>query len=172
MVPPSRNLELKAHDPRPAQSLAACRLLGAEDKGLLLQQDTYFNVPEGRLKLRRESDVARLIAYERDDLSEARQSLYRIAEVTDATGTEAALAAVLGIQIEVSKQRRLFVLGDIRIHLDLVVDLGSFIEFEAVAGQKDPATFEAELTRLRQSFEIDGDDLIAESYADLKLRGI
>jgi len=172
MVPPNRNLELKALDRRPAQSLAACRLLGAEDKGLLLQQDTYFNVPGGRLKLRRESDVAQLIAYERDDLADARQSLYRIAEVTDATGVEAALMAALGIQTKVSKQRRLFVLGNVRIHLDLVVDLGSFIEFEAVAGRDDPTAFDAELTGLRHSFRIDEDDLIAESYADLKLRGI
>ena len=136
----------------------------------MLQQDTYFNVPEGRLKLRRESDRAQLIAYERDDLSAPRQSLYRIAAVTNATEIEAALAAVLGVQVEVSKQRRLFLLGDTRIHLDLVVDLGSFIELEAVAGRDDPSVFDAELSRLRRSFQIGEDDLIGESYADIKLR--
>lgn len=144
-------------------------MLGAEDRGVLLQQDTYFEVPEGRLKLRREADVAQLIAYERPDGRDARQSLYRIAEVADPAEVEAALASVLGIRTRVSKQRRLFLLGGVRIHLDLVVDLGSFIEFEAVAGRADPASFDAELDRLRLAFRIGPDDLVVESYGDLKL---
>lgn len=169
MLPPSRNLELKARDPDPARSLRTCRALGARDGAVLLQQDTYFVVPEGRLKLRRESAApAQLIAYERADRTSARESRYRIAEVPDATETEAALAAVLGVKVQVSKQRRLFLLGDVRIHLDLVVGLGSFIELEAVAGQAATADFGVELSRLRRAFQIDESDLVAESYSDLK----
>jgi adenylate cyclase class 2 len=172
MLPPSRNLELKAFDPSPTRSLRTCFKLGAEDIGLLLQEDTFFEVPRGRLKLRREGSApAQLIAYERADQREARESLYRIATVSDATETEAALAAALGIEVRVSKQRRLFLLRDIRIHLDLVVGLGNFIEFEAVADRADPADFGARLTELREAFEIADTDLIAKSYGDLKLRG-
>ena len=49
-----RNIELKALDPDPARSLAVCRELGAEDKGVLRQRDTYFRTRAGRLKLREE----------------------------------------------------------------------------------------------------------------------
>jgi adenylate cyclase class IV len=98
-VGPRRNLELKARDRDPARSLRVCRELGAEDKGTLVQRDTYFEVPRGRLKLREEPDAAAtLIAYERPDLV-------------------------------VGKVRRLFIHEGVRIHLDRVDDLGDFIEF-------------------------------------------
>jgi adenylate cyclase class IV len=50
-----RNLELKARDVDPKRSLEVCEYLQAEDRGTLLQGDTYFDVPRGRLKLRRET---------------------------------------------------------------------------------------------------------------------
>src|SRR3712207_5002758 len=49
---PRRNVELKATDPDPQRSLAVCLELGAEDRGVIVQRDTYFRVPTGRLKLR------------------------------------------------------------------------------------------------------------------------
>jgi len=65
---PNRNVELKAADPDPARSLAACRELGAEDKGVLRQRDTYFRTRAGRLKLREEEPGgAVLIQYDRPD---------------------------------------------------------------------------------------------------------
>jgi adenylate cyclase class IV len=64
-----RNLELKVRDADPKRSLRACEHLRAEDRGALSQKDTYFDVPRGRLKLRREVGApAHLIAYERPDL--------------------------------------------------------------------------------------------------------
>jgi adenylate cyclase class 2 len=54
---PSRNVELKAHDPDPAGTLARSLAAGAEDRGLLRQRDTYFAVAHGRLKLDRKSVV-------------------------------------------------------------------------------------------------------------------
>jgi len=171
MLPPSRNLELKARDRDPARSLRTCRALGAEDRGLLLQQDTYFAVPDGRLKLRRESGApAQLIAYERPDRTGTSESRYRIAEVADATQTEAVLASALGIEARVSKQRRLFLLGAVRIHLDLVVDLGSFIELEEITGRAPGEGIGVALARLRRAFGITDSDLVAESYGDLRSR--
>ena len=40
MTEPSRNVELKAHDPDPAGTLARALAAGAEDRGLLRQRDT------------------------------------------------------------------------------------------------------------------------------------
>lgn len=173
MGPACRNLELKARDSDPEQSLKTCESLGAEDKGILCQKDTYFNVPQGRLKLRRESDAAsHLIAYERPDLPQQKESLYRIVEIGDASGLEEALAGVLGITVVVSKARRLFLFEGVRIHLDRVDDLGSFIELEAVAAPEDvdlARRFEVLLADLRRSFGIEDADLLGGSYCDLVL---
>jgi adenylate cyclase, class 2 len=54
MPEPRRNIELKVRDRDPGGSLAASGALGAEDRGLLVQRDTYFAVARGRLKLREE----------------------------------------------------------------------------------------------------------------------
>src|SRR3954465_5674950 len=79
MAPPRRNGELKARDPAPERSLERCVALGAEDRGELRQRDTYFAARRGRLKLReQEPGAAELIAYERGDAAEARESRYRI----------------------------------------------------------------------------------------------
>jgi adenylate cyclase class 2 len=167
-----RNLELKARDSDPERSLQTCARLGAENRGVLRQKDVYFDVPRGRLKLRRENGVAaHLIAYERPDLPGRKESRYRIVETADAPGLEEALADTLGITAVVSKERRLFLFEGVRIHLDRVDGLGNFIELEGVAGpgDLDLARFEVLLTELSDSFGIQDADLIGESYCDLVL---
>lgn len=166
---PRRNLELKARDRDPARSLEVCGELGAEDKGTLVQQDTYFELSRGRLKLREEPDaIATLNAYERPDLAGNKESRYRLVEVPEPAELRAALASVLGIRIVVSKTRRLFLHEGVRIHLDRVEGLGDFIEFEGVAVDgDDPARFTTLLDDLRGSFGIRDEDLLRESYSDL-----
>jgi adenylate cyclase class 2 len=166
---PRRNLELKARDRDPARSLQVCREHGAEDRGTLIQRDTYFDVPRGRLKLREEPDaVATLIAYERPDLTGNKESRYRLVEVAEAAELRDALASVLGITVVVSKARHLFTFEGARIHLDRVDHLGDFIEFEGVvADDGDPGSFEGLLNGLSGSFGIRDEDLLRESYSDL-----
>jgi adenylate cyclase, class 2 len=71
----------------------------------------------------------------------------------------------------VSKARRLFLFEGVRIHLDSVDGLGSFVEFEGVADPRDVdfAHFEALLVDLRHSFGIEDADLVGGSYCDLVL---
>lgn len=167
----SRNVELKAGNIDPAKALSVCESLGAEPRGLLVQEDTYFHVPVGRLKLREERGTkAHLIAYQRPDDPHQRESRYRIAPVTDPTTLKAVMSAALGVQIVVTKQRRLFMLGSVRIHLDAVDGLGSFVEFEAVAPADSDLSQEREDVRmLREAFAINTADLISGSYCDLAL---
>jgi tRNA pseudouridine38-40 synthase len=91
---PRRNVELKALDPDPERSLAVCRELGAEDRGVLVQRDTYFRARTGRLKLREEQPGgATLVQYARPDADEARLSAYRLVPVSDPGELRAALDA-------------------------------------------------------------------------------
>lgn len=163
----AENVELKARLRDPAAALARALALGAVDQGTLVQRDTYFPAPSGRLKLREiEGSQAELIAYVRADAAGAALSSYVRVPADDALGD--ALGAALGTRVVVAKQRRLLLLGNVRIHLDDVEGLGSFLEFEAVLGPgglREAAV--AQVKRLQREFGLEEDDLVAVGYADL-----
>lgn len=173
------NVELKARDPDPEATASRCLALGAADRGLLHQRDTYFVARRGRLKLREEasdgrasdgqaSQGAELIGYRRPDAAEPTESTFVIAQVAAAAELIEALDATLGTVLVVAKRRRLLLWEGVRIHLDDVDGLGTFIEFEAVVPDAgDLATAHAKLARLRAELGIDDDALVEGGYADL-----
>src|SRR5918992_1123676 len=144
MTEPVRNVELKAHDDDPGRTLERALAAGAQDRGLLRQRDTYFAVPRGRLKLREEEPGgATLISYERPDEASERVSDYRLVPVPDPDALRAALTDANGVLTVVYKRRRLLIWDDtVRIHLDGVSGLGTFIELEAVANAGSDLTRE------------------------------
>jgi adenylate cyclase class 2 len=161
-----RNVELKARDDSPERSLELCRGLGARDQGEIHQRDTYFPVAHGGLKLREERPGRpHLIQFERADGPQQRESRYRILGVDDAATTRAALSKALGVCCVVSKRRRLLLWGDVRIHLDAVERLGTFIELEAVAPAHSDLGHEHRLLdELRERLAITDERLIARGY--------
>jgi homotetrameric cytidine deaminase len=163
---PRRNVELKALDPEPAHTLERALAAGAEDRGVIVQRDTYFRVAEGRLKLREEEPgEAHLIAYRRPDAAEVRVSDYRVVPAPEGLGT--ALAETLGVDVVVEKRRRLLLWDTVRIHLDDVAGLGTFVELEAVAeAGSDLAREEAQVAHLREVLGIGDERLREGSYAD------
>jgi homotetrameric cytidine deaminase len=167
-VEPARNVELKAHDPDPTRTLERALAAGAEDRGLLRQRDTYFGVAHGRLKLREEDPGgAALIAYERPDEASERVSRYRLVPVPEPEPLREALAAACGIAAVVVKRRRLLLWESVRIHLDEVRGLGSFLELEAVAEPgSDLSRERRQVTQLRELLAIADDALRPGSYAD------
>jgi len=163
---PRRNVELKAHDPDPKRSLATARALGADDHGVLRQRDTYFRAREGRLKLReQEPGGAVLIQYDRPDAAAARESRYRLTEVDDPETLRASLDAALGTLVVVDKERHLLLHDGVRIHLDTVAGLGTFVELEGVAGPDSDLGPEREkVARLSEALGIA--DVLTDSYSD------
>lgn len=149
--------------------MAACEELGAAAHGTLVQRDTYFEVPNGRLKLREEeAAVPHLIAYERPNLAGQRESRYRIVKVDRPDELLAALSTALGVKVAIVKERRLFLWEGVRIHLDRVDGLGHFIEFEAIVpADSDLSLAEAKVGTLRRAFEVADADVIGRSYCDL-----
>ena len=166
MSAPRRNVELKALDPDPVRSLAACRELGAEDRGVLRQRDTYFRTRSGRLKLREEEPGgATLIQYDRPDEASARESRYRLTRVDDPCVLRASLDAALGTLVVVDKERHLLLWEGVRIHLDTVAGLGDFVELEGVAPPDSDLSAEREkVARLQQALGIT--EVLTDSYAD------
>lgn len=165
----SRNIELKARCADLAAARHAAGELGAEFVGVLEQCDTYFVVPRGRLKLREiAGQGAELIYYERADNTAARRSEYRLVRVDDAAAMRDALSAALGMRGQVRKRRELWIWRHVRIHLDTVDGLGTFIEFEAVMmpGEADEVGHR-KLAELRAALGVADGDLVGVSYSDL-----
>lgn len=174
MTDARRNLELKARDDDPQATRAAAIAAGAIEHGVLRQRDTYFSARAGRLKLREQRPGgAQLIAYERSDEAQERESRYRLADVPDPAATRAALAAALGITVVVEKERQLLLADSVRIHLDHVEGLGQFVEVEAVVPRGAPTAGEAERVRaLRSALGIGDDRLLHRGYAALVLEAL
>jgi predicted adenylyl cyclase CyaB len=70
--------------------------------------------------------------------------------------------------VVVEKNRELYLWHDVRIHLDSVEGLGSFVELEALASPGSDLDAERDaVDELRRALEIRDEDLVGESYADL-----
>jgi adenylate cyclase, class 2 len=163
------NLELKARHADLTAARAAAFLLGARPAGVEEQTDTYFRVPNGRLKLREiAGQPAVLIFYERPDEHSARLSGYLLVPVPDPALLKGALTAALGIRGVVHKRREILLWHNVRIHLDEVADLGTFVEFEAVLGKgAEESVAATRLEELGSALKIQAADHVAASYADL-----
>jgi homotetrameric cytidine deaminase len=177
-----RNVELKARDPDPARTLERALALGADDRGEMKQRDTYYAGANGRLKLREHVSGGspmwdelieysfELIGYQRPDSTEARTSDYLRVPVADVAPLHEALDAAYGTLVTVTKLRRLLIWEGVRIHIDDVEGLGSFLELEAVAEPGSDLTEEhRKVERVREELGVEEASLIATGYADLLL---
>jgi predicted adenylyl cyclase CyaB len=164
-----RNIELKARladlpaARRIAQQIATKRL------GVQQQVDTYFHCHNGRLKLRQIDGLsAQLVWYARPDQHGPKASDYRLVPVANPETLKAALAAALGVCGVVRKRREVFLVDNVRVHLDEVEGLGSFLEFEAVLGPHvDDQAGHAQLAGLIERFSIAPGDLVPRSYGEM-----
>jgi homotetrameric cytidine deaminase len=165
-----KNVELKARIANPDDTAARCIALGAEDGGVLVQRDTYYAARRGRLKLREDGERGNeLIAYFRLDGPEPDMSAYMLVPTDEPTALSAALDASLGTAVVVSKHRRLFFWENVRIHIDEVEGLGSFVELEALVEPDGAEAAQERVARLRTELAIDDASLVAGGYSDLLL---
>jgi adenylate cyclase class IV len=164
-----RNVEIKA---RVRDLPALRRAVAAIADGpptLLLQDDTFFDSPRGRLKLRVFGDgSAELISYLRADAGGPRESRFAKAPVSDPAALAAVLDDALGTAGAVRKHRTLYRRGATRIHLDEVEGLGSFLELEVELAEEQAAADGERVAReLMGRLGITEQDLVAVAYVDL-----
>lgn len=166
-----RNIEIKAR----VDDMAALRHLveAVADTApvLILQSDTFFNCPRGRLKLRViDQRSGELIYYQRPDTAGPSESSYRIFPVADPPALHETLHRAYGTLGVVEKERTLFHAGQTRIHLDRVTGLGDFMELEVVLREGQTAEEGAAIARdLMARLEIEPDHLVERAYLDLLL---
>jgi predicted adenylyl cyclase CyaB len=164
-----RNIEIKARIASVDALLPRAAALAGSAPELIVQDDSFFSVPHGRLKLRGFADgSAELIHYHRADSAEAKASDYVRVPVPDAAALRQALQRACGLLGRVRKQRWLFIVGSTRIHLDRVEGLGDFMELEVVLrdGQGDDEGA-AIAESLMQALGLAGAERLAGAYLDL-----
>lgn len=167
----NQNIEIKAKATDYSEQLKTAETLSDTPIEILKQEDTFFNVNEGRLKLRKFSEThGELIFYRRSNTKQAKQSSYKICPTETPELLKKTLIMALGIIGIVRKTRFLFHYGQTRIHLDKVENLGHFIEFEYVLKPNEDLTnVQNVIAKLMRKLKISEDDLISHAYIDLLL---
>jgi len=165
------NIELKAkcHDLVAAEKLA--KELGASFEWRNLQTDTYYVAAKGRLKFREhENGSTELISYNREDIDSSKRSDYFVYKTLNAEDLKRVLDFALTKKIVVEKTRTLYLWENVRIHLDNVNHLGTFIEFEAIVNDEtNVASAQRKIAKLIKTFNISPTDIVATGYAELLL---
>jgi predicted adenylyl cyclase CyaB len=165
----ARNIEIKARVP--SVELMRAKVAAVADRGPteIVQDDIFFNCPNGRLKLRTFSaSDGQLIFYQRADVAGPKESFYVISPAAAPERLRETLSRAFGERGRVRKRRTLYLAGRTRIHLDRVEGLGEFVELEVVLEDDETgATGVAIAQSLLDRLGIGSQQLIEGAYVDL-----
>jgi len=173
------NVEYKCELREPGVARAKLAAMGGDNIATLRQTDTYFNTVSGRLKRRvstaltgsgeetgGDAEPTEWIHYDRPDKLE-----FKISRFTIYTPEEAAErfgVTPLPVRIVVEKQREVWMVGQVRVHLDEVDTLGCFLEFEAlITKTQNVARAHERLRELRAALAPCLGEPVSGSYADM-----
>jgi adenylate cyclase, class 2 len=138
-------------------------------KGIDHQIDTYFNVTKGRLKLREGTIENALINYDRENISDSKQSDIILYQHEPNVALKHILTHQLGVKITVDKKRKIYFIDNVKFHFDTVEGLGTFIEVEAI-DTNEAFTIDQlkeQCDRYFDYFGLDKGQLVDKSYSDL-----
>jgi adenylate cyclase, class 2 len=162
-----QNVEFKAELRDIGLARSICRAVGAQQIGTLEQTDTYFRLPDARLKRRETTgEETEWILYDRPNQVGAKVSTFHIYSEDEAAERFGEMHRRPWIVVK--KRRELWMLDQVRIHLDDVDGLGQFLELEALlsARQKRDDAEEA-MFELRKQFAPVLGEQVAVGYSDL-----
>lgn len=166
-----KNFEFKAKIDGIEKYENKLRTLNPKFSGLDYQTDTYFNVKQGRLKLREGNIENALINYDRENVSGAKESQIILYQHQPNIALKNILIKQFGVKIVVNKQRKIYFVNNVKFHFDFVENLGTFIEVEAI-----DANGEFTVEELKQQcdhyfnfFELALSNMIDKSYSDMLL---
>ena len=171
----SQNIEIKArtedHD-----TLSRCLAgMNADFRGIDNQVDTYFNVRDGRLKIREGNVENCIVFYTRETTSSPRKCDYSLvpfdlSQVDILRNLKNLLTASYGLRVVVKKKREIYYIGNVKFHLDSVEGLGMFVEIEAGATEDmGPDDLHRQCNHFMEVLGIGAGDCIGESYSDMLL---
>lgn len=162
-----QNVEIKFELRDAALCRAVIARLGARLAATLRQRDTYFRVPDGRLKKREvEGEVTEWVEYHRQNRPTARLSHFRIYTEQEALTRFGTLP--LPVWVIVEKTREVWLMGEVRLHIDEVENLGRFFEIEALVTPRQHAgNARREVERVVKELGPILGEAIAVGYSDM-----
>jgi len=165
----ARNIEIKARISHVSDLIGRARAIADEGPTEIIQDDTFFACRSGRLKLRAFSNNAgELIFYRRSNESGPKESFYVRTPTATPDSLRETLTLAYGAVGRVRKHRTVFLAGRTRIHLDVVEDLGHFLELEVVLHDDEPVESGIHTAeRLMQQLGLTPSQLIDRAYVDL-----
>jgi len=163
------NIEIKAHCRQPERIRKILKEHDAEFKGIDYQIDTYFEVPDGRLKLRQGTIEQNLIYYRRPDSESPKASDINLVPVEHPDQLHELLTNALPTKVVVDKKREIYFIANVKFHIDKVDELGHFVEIEAI--DEDGSIGEEKLRKQCRYYldllDILDEDLVGHSYSDM-----
>jgi adenylate cyclase class IV len=167
-----KNIEFKSELRDIELARATCLVLGARRRSVLHQTDEFVQVAEGRLKRRSEriegepGTRVTWIWYDRPDRVGPRGSRWTKLDDRQVDVRWPGLDRTV-VKLIV-KRRELWMLENVRIHLDAVAGLGNYFELEGVCGiADDPAEARLKVETLLEKFRPALGEAVSGSYADL-----
>lgn len=166
------NVEIKARCSNQESMREYLKAHNADFKGVDHQIDTYFNAPNGRLKLREGEIENFLIYYERSDQEGPKQSKVTLYTSQPGSTLKEILTKALGILVVVDKKREIYFIENVKFHVDVVDNLGTFMEIEAIDkdGSIGKDKLNEQCNKYLNELGIKDEDLISVSYSDLLLQ--
>ena len=165
------NVEIKARCADHGKVRGILQSKSADFKGVDHQIDTYFKVHNGRLKLREGNIENHLIYYDRENKEGPKESKIILFKNDPGSTLKEILVHANGILAVVDKKREIYFIENVKFHIDIVKDLGSFVEIEAIDadGSIGKDRLYSQCQDYMKLFDISNKDLISVSYSDLIL---
>jgi len=166
-----KNFEIKVKLQDPNKIRALVRLLCKGKKVFKekqIQEDIYYRVQKGRLKLRIiNGNTGNLIYYFRNNENSKRVSNYTISETNTPKELNSILSSLYGVLIKAKKTREITRMDNTRIHIDKVIGLGNYLEIEVIFDsiKKAKITMDGMIKLL----DLKEEKFIKVSYLDLLL---
>jgi len=163
------NIEIKARCTQPDAVKRVLTRMGARYEGRDHQIDTYFRVPQGRLKLREGNVENALIYYERDSIAGPKQSNVILFRTKPDPSLRQILEKCHPLLVIVDKQRDIYWVDNVKFHVDDVKGLGSFVEIEAIDynGTIGREALLRQCMMYKERLGITDDSLLTDAYSDL-----
>lgn len=164
-----KNFEFKARIDEIEKYENKLLTLNPKFQGLDHQIDTYFNAKQGRLKLREGNIENSLINYDRENVTGSKESRIILYQHEPNVALKNILTRQLGIKIIVDKKRKIYFIDNIKFHFDIVDNLGTFMEVEAIDSNEEftIAELKEQCDKYYNFFELTQDNIIDKSYSDL-----
>ncbi|KAJ0170001.1 hypothetical protein K1T71_014607 [Dendrolimus kikuchii] len=169
-----RNVEIKAKIKDYKEICKLAEELSGGPPTIINQDDTFYKVNHGRLKLRVYRDKsATLVRYDREDNGEPNLCEYELLNFSKEESDKPKLLDEMlrkccGTRGRVIKERKLFMVGQTRIHIDTVKDLGHYMELEVVLDDSQSLEDGQKIAKeLQNKLQVRDEDLIHCAYVDL-----